>query len=142
MPAWIWLLAGVVLIGAEVLSGDFVLLMLGIGALAAGGVAALSGLIVLQVLGFILVATGLVTLARPPLRHRLQGTTTIRTNTAALLGSRATVVATVDTTGGGRVRIGGEIWSARSMDDRVLEPGTDVTVVEISGATAVVLEQG
>jgi membrane protein implicated in regulation of membrane protease activity len=141
VPPWIWLLAGVVLIGAEVLSGDFVLLMLGVGALAAGGVAALSGLVVLQLIGFVLVAGGLVTLARPPLRHRLQGSTKILTNTEALLGSRATVVATVDKSDG-RVRIGGEIWSARSMDDKVLEPGTDVTVVEISGATAVVLEQG
>jgi membrane protein implicated in regulation of membrane protease activity len=141
VPPWIWLLAGVVLIGAEVLSGDFVLLMLGVGALAAGGVAALSGLIVLQLIGFVLVAVGLVTLARPPLRHRLQGSAKILTNTEALLGSHATVVATVDKTGG-RVRIGGEIWSARSMDDKVLETGTDVTVVEISGATAVVLERG
>lgn len=141
MPAWIWLIAGVLLIGAEVLSGDFVLLMLGVGALAAGGVAALSGLIVLQLIGFVLVSVGLVALARPPLRHRLQGTTKLLTNTEALLGSHAIVVATVDKTGG-RVRIGGEIWSARSMDDKVLEPGTDVTVVEISGATAVVLEQG
>lgn len=141
MPVWIWLLAGVVLLAAEVLSGDFVLLMLGIGALAAGGVAALSGLVALQLVAFVLVAGGLVTLARPPLRHRLQGATPIRTNTQALLGARAVVVSTVDKSGG-RVKIGGEVWSARTLEDTVLEPGTDVTVLEISGATAVVLEYG
>ena len=39
----------------------------------------------------------------------------------------------------GRVKIGGDVWSARTMDPtQVLEPGTHVTVVEIDGATAVV----
>ena len=39
------------------------------------------------------------------------------------------------------VRIGGEDWSARAyMPDQVLEPGVQVEVAEISGATALVYE--
>ena len=42
---------------------------------------------------------------------------------------------------GGRVRIGGEEWSARAyMEDQVLEPGTRVEVAQIEGATALVYE--
>jgi membrane protein implicated in regulation of membrane protease activity len=42
---------------------------------------------------------------------------------------------------GGRVRIGGEEWSARSyMEDGVFEPGTRVEVAKIEGATALVYE--
>jgi membrane protein implicated in regulation of membrane protease activity len=42
---------------------------------------------------------------------------------------------------GGRVKIGGEEWSARAyMPDQVLEPGTEVEVVQIEGATALVYE--
>jgi membrane protein implicated in regulation of membrane protease activity len=62
----------------------------------------------------------------------------LRTGTAALTGAKATVLQRVDKTGG-RVRIGGEEWSARAyMPDLVLEPGTEVEVVEIKGATALV----
>ena len=59
-------------------------------------------------------------------------------NTEALEGQPAVVTETVDGDDG-RVKIGGDIWSARSVDPAaVLEPGTHVTVVEIDGATAVV----
>jgi membrane protein implicated in regulation of membrane protease activity len=43
---------------------------------------------------------------------------------------------------GGRVKIGGELWSARSSDgNEVIEPGARVTVMDISGATALVVAQ-
>jgi len=64
----------------------------------------------------------------------------LRTGTAALEGSKAVVLQRVDANGG-RVRIGGEEWSARAyMDDQVLEPGARVEVVKIEGATALVYE--
>src|SRR5881394_927475 len=64
----------------------------------------------------------------------------LRTGTAALEGAHAVVLQRVDRDGG-RVKIGGEEWSARAfMPDQVLEPGTPVEVVKIEGATALVLE--
>ena len=63
-----------------------------------------------------------------------------RTGTDALVGRRAIVTRTVDAHGG-RVRIGGEEWSARSyLDDQVLPEGKTVDVVQIEGATALVAE--
>jgi membrane protein implicated in regulation of membrane protease activity len=62
----------------------------------------------------------------------------LRTGTAALVGTKALVLDRVDVNGG-RVRIGGEDWSARAfLDDQVLEPGERVEVVKIEGATALV----
>ena len=44
---------------------------------------------------------------------------------------------------GGQVRIGGELWSARALDDHdVIEEGAPVTVMQISGATAIVVSAG
>ena len=64
----------------------------------------------------------------------------IRTGSAALVGAPAVVLQRVDADGG-RVRIGGEEWSARAfMPDQVLEPGMRVEVAEIEGATALVYE--
>jgi len=77
---------------------------------------------------------------RPIARAHLHMPAALRTGTAALVGARAVVLQRVDQNGG-RVRIGGEEWSARAfMPDQVLEPGTKVEVVKIEGATALVLE--
>ena len=61
-------------------------------------------------------------------------------STAALVGAPAVVLQRVDAQGG-RVRIGGEEWTARAfMPDQVLEAGATVEVAEIQGATALVYE--
>lgn len=136
--AIIWLIVGLALIVAEVLSGDFVLVMLGIGALAGAGSAALTGNPIIDVLVFAVASAGLVVLARPALKRRFLAGTGVRTNTDALLGARAVTVSTVDSTGG-QVKLAGEVWSARNIaEDEAIEPDTPVTVVEISGATAIV----
>jgi membrane protein implicated in regulation of membrane protease activity len=63
-----------------------------------------------------------------------------RTGTAALVGARALVLERVDVNGG-RVRIGGEEWSARSyMEHPGAELGARVEVAKIEGATALVYE--
>lgn len=137
MVALIWLIAGVVLVGAEVLSGDFVLVMLGAAALGAAGVSALGAPLGVDAAVFAALSLGLIFLARPALKRRVQPPELL-TNTNALIGTKAIVESTVDGQGG-RVRIGGELWSARSLDEtQVLEPGRTVMVMEISGATAVV----
>lgn len=137
MAALIWLIAGVLLIAAEVLLGDFTLVLLGVAALAASGVA-LAGPVPVQVAVFAVVSIGLVTVARPMLRRRLHSGHQLKTNAAALEGAKAIVVSTVDAHGG-QVKLAGEIWSARAYDEtQVLEPGRSVTVMSIAGATAVV----
>jgi membrane protein implicated in regulation of membrane protease activity len=64
----------------------------------------------------------------------------IRTGTAALIGRSAMVLETIDNDhSAGQVRIDGEVWTARAYDeDRIIEAGTKVQVVEIRGATALV----
>ncbi len=138
MAAVVWLVAGFLLIIAEVLSSDFVLIMLGVGALAAAGFSASGASIWLQLAAFGGVSLALITLARPALKRRLNPAS-VRTNTEALVGDKAVVVSTVDAHGG-KVKLGGETWSARAFDEtEVLEPGRTVTVMTISGATAIVL---
>ncbi len=136
--AAVWLVVGVLLVAAEVLSGDFVLLMLGAAALAAAGSSALFGSLVIDVAVFAVTAVGLIVLARPVLRRRLAITQHTKTNAEALVGNKALVVSQVDAHSG-QVKLRGEIWSARTYDEtEVLEPGRSVTVMDIAGATAVV----
>jgi membrane protein implicated in regulation of membrane protease activity len=137
MAALIWLIGGIVLVAAEILSGDFFLLMLGIGALAGALGEVLFGNTLISLVIFALSSIGLVTFARPWLKARFHGPI-VPDNVQALIGGRATVLSTVDEHGG-QVKLNGEVWSARAFDDKqVIEPGTSVTVMEIAGATAIV----
>lgn len=134
----IWLIAAVVLIAAEVLSGDFVLLMLGLGALAAAGSSALIDNQWIAVAVFSVVSIGMIVLARPALKRRFLTGPSMKTNIEALIGTRGVTLSTVDSKTG-QVKIGGEVWSARTdIEGQVIESGKSVTVVEISGATAVI----
>jgi len=138
MAAVVWLIAGFALIAAEVLSGGFVLIMLGMGALMAAGSAWLGASIWLDVAVFAGASAALTLLARPPLVRQLHAAH-VPTNIDALLGDKAIVISTVDAHGG-KIKLRGELWSARAYDEtEVIEPGQRVTVMTISGATAVVM---
>jgi membrane protein implicated in regulation of membrane protease activity len=139
--AVLWLVAGLVLLGAEVVTGTFVLLMLGGGALVAAGSAVL-GLGFAGSAAVFAVASVVLLAGRSPLRKHLERSVPHTPSRAeALIGGAATVVARVDGHGG-RIRIGDDEWSARSFDGaQVIEAGERVTVVRISGATALVLAE-
>ena len=107
---------------------------------AAAAVALLGVGVAFQLLAFIIGSIATVALLRPIAKRHLHMPAALRTGTAALEGTKAVVLQRVDVNGG-RVRIGGEEWSARAyMEDQVLEPGTRVEVVKIEGATALVYE--
>src|SRR2546423_2636891 len=107
----------------------------------AAGIVALAGVgVVLQLVVFIGASVGSFLSLRPIAKAHLHMPAGLRTGTAALEGSKAVVLQRVDANGG-RVRIGGEEWSARAfMEDGVYEPGARVEVVKIEGATALVYE--
>ena len=142
MPGWvIWAILAVLLaLGELATPGLFFLGPVALAAIPAGIVALIGGAAWLQVLVFILGSLATLGIVRPIARAHLQMPALMRTGTAALVGARALVLERVDQNGG-RVRIGGEEWSARAyMDDQVIEPGARVEVAKIEGATALVYE--
>jgi membrane protein implicated in regulation of membrane protease activity len=143
VPDWlVWLIIAGVLAAAEATSLTLVL------AMAAGGasMAALVAAIGVPVVAQIFVAIGgtllLLWLVRPvAVRHLHPGSAAAITGSDALIGEEALVLADV-TRDGGRVRLRGGEWSARSADPaQRLTPGTLVTVIAIDGATAVVYHE-
>jgi membrane protein implicated in regulation of membrane protease activity len=142
VAAWLaWAIAASLLAVGEIFTpGLFFLGPVALAAVAAAVAAVVDAPIWLQVLVFALCSVASLGLLRPIARAHLRMPVAIRTGTAALEGARAVVLQRVDLNGG-RVRIGGEEWSARAyMPDQVLEPGTQVEVVKIEGATALVYE--
>ncbi|MBM7172656.1 NfeD family protein [Streptomyces sp. G44] len=140
IDAWVWWLIGAAALGIPlVLTAMPELGMLAVGAVAAAVAAALGAGTVLQVVVFALVSVALIAVVRPiATRHRAQRPE-LATGMEALKGRSAVVVERVDGSGG-RIKLAGEIWSARSLDgDLAYEAGQAVDVVEIDGATAIVM---
>jgi membrane protein implicated in regulation of membrane protease activity len=142
MPGWLaWSIAAVLLAVGEIFTpGMFFLGPVALAAVAGAVAAAVGAAVWLQLVVFIAGAVASIGLLRPIARAHLRMPAAIRTGTAALEGAPAVVLQRVDRDGG-RVRIGGEEWSARAyMPDQVIEAGTRVEVVKIEGATALVYE--
>lgn len=139
MAPWIiWLILAAVLGVAELLT---VTLTLGLLA-AAAGAAAVAGAfgvpVPFQILTFVVVAGAGLGLVRPIAVRHLKQSPTLRTGTAALVGRSAVVLREVSGHDG-RVRIGGEEWSARCYDETLVIPaGKTVDVIQIEGASALV----
>jgi membrane protein implicated in regulation of membrane protease activity len=140
MPAAvIWLIVALGLVGAEALTGDMSLLMLGGGALAAAGSSwLLDWPVWADGAVFLVVSVLLLALVRPALRRRLTAARGMRTGVQALEGKNALVLDRV-ARDEGQVKLDGQVWTARPLNDGdVFEPGEQVTVLHIDGATAVV----
>jgi membrane protein implicated in regulation of membrane protease activity len=140
MPAWlIWSIVAVLLAVGEIFTpGLFFLGPIALAAVAATVTAAAGGAVWLQLIVFGVGSFAAVGLLRPIARKHLTMPHAIRTGTAALEGARAVVLQRVDGRGG-RVKIGGEEWSARSyVPDEEFDVGAEVEVAQIEGATALV----
>jgi membrane protein implicated in regulation of membrane protease activity len=137
----IWVIVAVALAVGEVLTPG--LFFLGPLALAAGA-AALAAILGAGTIGtllvFIVCSVASLLVLRPIARRHVRLPALSRTGTDALVGRKGVVTRKVDRHGG-RVRIGGEEWSARSyLDDQVFDEGRTVDIIQIDGATALVAE--
>jgi membrane protein implicated in regulation of membrane protease activity len=141
VPGWaIWLILAALLAAGEVVTTGFILGPLAVAAALAALASALGLGLAVSIIVFLAASIASLALLRPVAKRHLRTPAALRTGTAALVGAPAYVLERVDSLGG-RVKIGGEVWSARAFfDDQVLEPGTRVEVAKIEGATALVME--
>jgi membrane protein implicated in regulation of membrane protease activity len=137
----IWAIVAVGLAVGEILTpGMFFLGPVALAAVLAAAVAALGAGLGIELAVFIAAAVASLAFLRPIARAHLRMPTQLRTGTAALVGARGVAVERIDAHGG-RVKIGGEIWTARAFDEaQVIEPGERVDIVKIEGATALVYQ--
>jgi membrane protein implicated in regulation of membrane protease activity len=139
MPGWaIWMIVATALVGVEVFSLTFLFGPLAVAALLAALVAGLGLGPAFQIAVFAGAAIASLAVLRPIAIAHIRTAIPARSGTAALVGQTAVVLEPVDANGG-QIKLGGEVWSARSYDgDRVFEPGQRVSVLEIRGATALI----
>jgi membrane protein implicated in regulation of membrane protease activity len=134
----IWLILGVVLLGIEMFTLTGAFGMLGVAALVTAVVASFGLSVPIQLLAFTVTSAAAILLIRPIVRRHMLRPQSQSFGVEALIGRPAFVVSEV--TGlDGRVRIGGEEWTARAYDEtQVIPEGVTVDVLEIRGSTALV----
>lgn len=134
-----WLIAAVGLGIPLVLTAMPEFGMLAVGGVAAAVTAGLGGGAVTQVVVFAVVSTALILVVRPLAKRAGKQQPEHRSGVDALQGRQALVLERVDGQGG-RIKLAGEVWSARALDPaQAYEAGSQVDVAEIDGATAVVM---
>ncbi|MGI9094395.1 MAG: NfeD family protein [Thermoleophilaceae bacterium] len=139
MEDWVlWIIGAGALAVGEMLTLSFFLGPIAVAAVLAAGAALAGAGPALQVLIFAVVSAASLLVFRPIAKRHLTTPARLRTGTAALVGADALVTERVDGQGG-QVKLSGELWTARTFDeDEVIEPGVRVRVMQIEGATALV----
>jgi membrane protein implicated in regulation of membrane protease activity len=139
MESWIaWLVLAALLALAEVLTTTLAFGLLAVAAVVAAVVGGVGLGLPLQIAAFAVAAAAGLGVVRPIAVRHIRQPPPLKTGTSALVGRSAVVTQEV-TALDGRVRIGGEVWSARSYDESsVIPEGSKVDVLAIEGATALV----
>ncbi|GAA1239135.1 NfeD family protein [Kitasatospora nipponensis] len=139
MDSWLWWLLVAVALGVPLVITA--LPEFGLFAAGAGAAAVAAGLgvdVAWQFVVFVTVSVAMLVVVRPIAYRQLQRGPQVRMGIEALAGATAVVQERVDKDGG-RIKLNGEIWSARALHpEHVYESGQQVDVIEIQGATALV----
>ena len=139
MESWIaWLILAGLLGFAEIMTTTLAFGLLAVAAVVAAVVSGIGLGLPFQLIAFVLAAGAGLGVVRPLAVRHIKQSPSLKTGTSALVGRTAIVTEEV-TPLDGRVRIGGEVWSARSYDESsVIPEGSKVDVLAIEGATALV----
>lgn len=134
---WTWIIAGAVLVVAELLTTSLMFASLALGAFVAAIVAGFGGSVIWQAVAFALVSVGAIVGLRPLVAKRFSTRSDQHsTNTLALIGAVGKTTSPV-TTDGGQVKVRGEVWSART-DAGELAADVNAKVKSIDGVTLIV----
>jgi membrane protein implicated in regulation of membrane protease activity len=138
MPWIAWVIAALALGAAEYFTLTLAFGLLAAAALVAAVVAGVGGSLLAQVLAFAIAGGVGLLIVRPIARRQMTHPSLVREGSYALVGKKAMVIEEVTGTQG-LIKLSGEVWSARALDENhVIPAGALVDVMEIEGATAIV----
>jgi membrane protein implicated in regulation of membrane protease activity len=138
MPWIAWVIAAVALGAAEYFTLTLAFGLLAAAALVAAVVAGVGGSLLAQVLAFAIAGGVGLLIVRPIARRQMTHPSLVREGSYALVGKKAMVIEEVTGTQG-LIKLSGEVWTARALDENhVIPAGALVDVKEIEGATAIV----
>lgn len=134
---WV-ILAGIFFV-IEAATIGFLVFWFGIGSLITMIISLFTDSLAIQTTIFILSSTVLLFFTRPFVNKLLPKSDENQTNAFSIIGKKGIVTRSIDPISGqGQVKIGTEIWSAKSADDSKIEKGMEVEILDIDGVKAIV----
>lgn len=134
--AWLILLA--FLIFVEIITLGLTTIWFAGGALVAFIVSLFYDNLLLESILFLAISLALLFFTRPIVK-RYFNSTRVKTNYAAVIGKEALVTTTIDNINAiGMAVVDGQEWTARSVNQEVIDKGTKVIVESISGVKLIV----
>ena len=137
---WIfWLIAAGVFFIIEMATVGFLVFWLGIGSLLAMVTSFATDSFIIQLIVFLITSTLLLVFTRPLVNKFIKVPKEIKTNAYSIIGKKGIFISKINNIeGNGQVKIDGDVWSAKSIDDTDIPKDTEIEIVEIDGVKAVV----
>lgn len=133
-----WLIISGIFFVVEMITVGFLVFWLGVGALFAMVVSLFTDNLIIQTSTFVISSTLLLFLTKP-LVKRVSHSDKVKTNAYSIIGKKGIVTIEINSKKGiGQVKVGSEIWTAKSSTDDIIAEGTEIEIVEISGVKAIV----
>ena len=138
---WIlWLIAAGVFFVAEIFTAGFLIFWLGVAALVSMIISFFISNVIIQGTVFVILSGILMFLTRPLVdRFITKPDDKVATNAYSIIGKRGIVTKEInEISGTGQIKVGTEVWSAKSLDSSKIEEGSEVEINSIIGVKAVV----
>ena len=137
---WVfWLIVAGIFFVIEMATIGFLVFWLGIGALLAMVTSLITDSILIQSIIFVVTSTILLIFTRPLVNKFIKIPKEIKTNAYSIIGKKGLVISKINNIDGtGQIKIDGDIWSAKSLDEEDIDENTEVEIIEIDGVKAVV----
>ncbi len=134
-----WLVICGICLAIEAVTVGFLVFWFAVGALIALGVSFITDSIVIQFAVFLISSTALMFLTKPVVDKYMKKTKQTSTNAFSIIRKEALVIEDIDTINGkGQIKIGAEVWSAKSEDNIVIPKGSKVEIISIDGVKVLV----
>ena len=134
----IWLIASGVFFIIEIITVGFLMFWLAIASLITMVVSFFTTNIIIQTAVFV-ISSGILIFATKPFVEKLTKKDSVQTNVYSIIGKKAIVIEDIDwNKGTGQIKVGGEVWSAKTNEQIDIPKGSEVEVEDIDGVKAFV----
>ena len=134
-----WIIVAGIFFVIEMATVGFLVFWFGIGALIAMLISLFTTNIAIQTAVFVFSSAILLFFTRPLVNKFTKDDTSVQTNAYSIIGKKGIVIKEIDPISGqGQIKIGTEVWSAKTLGDKKIKEGSQIEVTKIDGVKAIV----
>jgi len=140
-PWMIWVALILVMIVAEVITVGFFPITLAVGVLVALILSLFTDVVWIQVTVFLVSSITFFMFLKPLIEKLFPTKEGTKTAVDRLIGQTGIVISEIDNKANkGQIRVSGEVWSAKSTNDLVINEGSKVEIIQVNGVKTIVKE--